>query len=590
MLNRLLPWWPEWRDPAVRRADVLAGFTGAIVVLPQGIAFATLAGLPPQFGLYAAIVPCIVAALAGSSRHVVSGPTNANSLALAAMLAPLATAGSPAYIELALVVTLLVGLMQLATGVLRLGSIANFISPTALLGFTGGAACLIAIHALKDGLGLTLPAGLSALGVLRGVAGQLAQAQWSAVAVALLTLCSAAVLRAKRPRWPFMLIGVVAGTALAWCLNHWPSGSPIRVLGTLPSPLPPFHLPDVPWARWPELAGIAAALTVVALSQSISIAKAVGERSGQRVDGNREFIGQGLSNIVGSLFSCYVSCGSLNRSLPNVESGARTPMAAVTSALWVLPLVALTAPLLSAIPYAAIAGLLVLVAWSLLDLPRWRRLARVSRTEFTVALLTLIATLTLRLEIAVLVGSALSLGVFLHRTSRPAMRTMAFASTERTRPFVVREEASATLPECPQLKLLRMEGSVYFGATEHVADRLQELREQPQVQKHLLVMSKSMNFIDVAGSELWRRELQARRAIGGDLYFHRPRPSVTEQWQRDGFLDELGAQHIFPDKQRAIHAICQRLDPAVCAHCHLRVFHECADPTIIAPLKADAAV
>ena len=481
------------------------------------------------------------------------------------------------------------GLMQLATGALRLGSIANFISPTALMGFTAGAAGLIAIHSLKDGLGLTLPAGHSAFSVLQGVATHLAQAQWCAVAVALLTLASAAALRAWRPRWPFMLIGVVAGTGLAWGLNHWSLGHPIRVLGALPSPWPPFHVPDLPWARLPELAGIAAALTVVALAQSISIAKAVADRSGQRVDGNREFVGQGLSNIAGSFFSCYVSCGSLNRSLPNVESGARTPMAAVSSALWVLPLVALSAPLLAAIPYAAIAGLLLLVAWSLFDLPRWRRLAAVSRTEFTVAALTLLATLTLRLEIAVLIGSALSLGLYLQRTARPTMRSMGFDSTDTLRPFVVLDSAAGALPECPQLKLLRMEGSVYFGATAHVSDHLQALREQVPQQKHLLVMAKSMNHVDLAGSELWQRELLARRAEGGDLYFHRPRPPVLAQWQQDGFLALLGADLLFADKRSAIHRICSRLDARICATCTKRVFHECADASVIAPLGADAA-
>jgi SulP family sulfate permease len=131
------------------------------------------------------------------------------------------------------------------------------------------------------------------------------------------------------------------------------------------------------------------------------------------------------------------------------------------------------------------------------------------------------------------------------------------------------------LPECPQLKLLRMEGSVYFGASAHVADQLQELRDQPDPQKHLLVMARSMNFIDMAGAELWRQELHARRALGGDLYFHRPRPQVLDQWQRDGFLDELGADHIFPDKRRAIATITRRLDCAICSRCTVGVFEEC---------------
>jgi SulP family sulfate permease len=265
--------------------------------------------------------------------------------------------------------------------------------------------------------------------------------------------------------------------------------------------------------------------------------------------------------------------------MPNLEAGARSPLAAVFSALLVVPLVALTAPVLALIPFAAIAGLLVLVGWTLLDIPRWRRLARASRQELAVALITLAATVSVRLEIAVLIGSALSLGLYLHRTSRPAMRTMGFSSPrgDAHRPFVVVEHTADALPECPQLKLLRMEGSVYFGATAHVADRLQALRERRPPQKHLLVMAKSMNFVDVAGSQLWRQELQARRALGGDLYFHRPRPPVLAQWRRDGFLDELGAGHIFPDKRRAIAAITHRLDCDICSRCTVRVFEECAE-------------
>ena len=584
-------WGPDWLARVSReslRADALAGLLGAVLVLPQAIAFATLAGLPAQYGLYSAVVPCIVAALLGSSWHVVTGPTNANSLALFAMLAPLAVVGSPAYVELALAVTLLVGLIQLATGALRLGSIANFISPTALHGFTGGAALLIAIHALNEGLGLALPAGQPAGQVLMGVFSQLREVQPGALMVSAATILSTLAMRRWKPASPFMLIGLIVGSALAYALARAGPWPPVRLVGTLASPLPPWHMPDVPWQRLPELMGVASALAVVALAQSISIAQAIADRSGQRIDGNREFIGQGAANVVGGLFSCYVACGSLNRSLPNLEAGARTPLAAVASGLFVVPLVALSSPLLALIPHAAIAALLVLVAWSLLGLPRWRQLVRASPADFGVALLTLVATLTLRLEIAVLIGSALSLGLFLQRTARPAMRTMGFDSDAPDRRFVVHDDTPAALPECPQLKLLRMEGSVYFGATAHVSDKLQVLREAADPQRHLLVMAKSMNFVDLAGSELWRRELQHRRAMGGDLYFHRPRPPVLAQWRQDGLLDDLGADHLFPDKRTAIHAICRRLDPAVCSRCRVRVFDECHDPAVVAPLQTGA--
>jgi sulfate permease, SulP family len=270
-----------------------------------------------------------------------------------------------------------------------------------------------------------------------------------------------------------------------------------------------------------------------------------------------------------------VSCGSLNRSLPNLEAGARTPLAAVFASLWLLLLLAFTSPLLALIPLPAIAGLLLVVAWSLLDVPGWRRLWRDGRDDFAIAAVTALATVTIRIEMAIVLGTILSLVVYLHRTSRPYMRVMGFDGTTAERPFVVRADVAAALPECPQLKMIRMEGEVYFGAVPHVADQLRDMRAAPDAAKHLLVMAKSMNFIDLPAAELWRSELQTRRAAGGDLYFHRPRPPVLELWQRVGFTEELGRDHIFPTKRIAIATIFQRLDRSVCARCPVRVFEEC---------------
>ncbi len=632
LLERLFGSWVRQVSPATLRADAMAGLLGAVLVLPQGIAFATLAGLPPEYGLYTAVIPCIIAALLGSSWHVMSGPTNANSLALFAMLSPLATAFSPPYIQLALAVTVMVGVMQWLIGALRLGLLANFISPAVLFGFTSGAALLIAVHALPDLLGLAAAPEHSAAAVLGHVFTQLPRAQPAALAVGATTIVVAVLARRLRRSWPHMLIGLLAATALAWLWRHYlnansatPS-SALRMIGQIAVPWPRFELPRIGWAQAADLIGLAFALTIVALGQAISIAKTVAQRSGQRIDANREFRGQGLSNMVGGFFSCYVSCGSMNRSMPNLEAGARTPLASVFSALLLLVLVAVSAPLLAQIPMAALSALLLLVALALLDFARWRQLFSLSRSDFGVALATLVATVTIRLEIAILLGMILSLMSFLYRTSRPAMRTMGFDSRGLDRQFVVidntpdagletemilpqkagddngrsagppqarpaplpRERGSATpeahevtsvgasfLPECPQLKLLRMEGEVYFGATQHVADILHALRSQPQPQKHLLVMGKSMNFIDLAGAELWQAELAARRAMGGDLYFHRPRPEVIRMWRKTGFTRVLGPEHQFPDKFTAISTIFNKLDPEICRHCTARIFWEC---------------
>ena len=548
--------WVQEVDASTLRGDATAALLAALVVLPQAIAFATLAGLPPAWGLYSAVVPTALAALAGSSRLVLTGPTNALSLALAASLAPLAAAGSAEYLRLAVVVTLMIGVMQLAIALSRLGVLTHFIAPSVLLGFTSGAAVLIVWHALSE-LGIGARLDPSALGV--GV----------------FTLAIAVLLRQRWPGGPALLGALAAGT-LVGVAAQLLGGVAMHRVGELPQALPQWQVPAWQWADVGRLVTIAFALTIVALGQSVAIAKVLAQRSGRALDVNRECLGQGVANTVGAFFSCFASCGSLNRSLPHVEAGARTPLAAVMAALLLVAVVALAAPVLAWVPMAAISGLLLVVAWSLLDRQAWRELLRLDWREAVVAAGTLVATLLLPLQVAVLSGVAASLVLYIYRTSRPALRTMGFATPPvpgTLRPFVVLAPGA---PECPQLKMLRMEGPVWFGAEAHVADTLQALHDAKQPARHLLVMTKSMNFVDAAGAALWERERDRRVGIGGDLYFHRPRPEVLRAWRVSGFINRLGADHLFDTKRSGIAAIVPRLDGAICATCTQRIFEECA--------------
>lgn len=559
------PGWLRWLGPWVAdvngrtlRADGLAAVLAAVLAVPQGVAFAALAGLPPAWGLYASVLPTAVAAMFGSARLMITGPTNALALGLAAALAPLAAAGSPEYLRLALVVALLVGLIQLTVSVLRLGALTHFISPSVLLGFTTGAAVLIALHA--------------------------AQAWWQsarepapALLVGGVALTVAVVLRRWWPRGPGLLIAMAAAAAVG-AFGQSQAGWALRHVVPPAQAWPTLAWPDTQWADVPRLATIALALTLVALGQSIAIAKALAARTGEVFDVNRECLGQGLANVAGACSSALVSCGSLNRSAPHVEAGARTPLSAVMAAGLVLLLVGVAGSVLVWVPMAAIDAILLLVAWSLLDLDQWRQLWRVDRREAGVAAGTLLATLLLPLEVAVLAGVAASLVLYLHRTAHPALRSMGFDAPPQPggeRRFVVLAPGA---PECPQLKLLRMEGPVWYGAEAHVAEALRSLREPADGEPpgHLLVMCKSMNFIDPAGAALWERERVLRSQAGQGLYFHRPRPEVLAAWTRSGFLQRLGPNHVFPDKRSAIAAIVPRLDPQRCAACTARVFEECA--------------
>ncbi|MFN9195523.1 MAG: SulP family inorganic anion transporter, partial [Pseudomonadota bacterium] len=471
---------PAWRTEAA------AALLAAVLALPQGLAFAALAGVPPAWGINTAIVCGLVAALAGSSRQVLTGPTNALSLALAASLAPLAAAGSPEYLRLVLVVTLLTGLVQLALALLRLGSLANFIAPSVLLGFLSGAAVLIALQGAKGLLGWSFSMPLARAWEVGAPA-----VQGASVAVGALTVALALLLRRLWPRGPTLLLALAGATVASLAI---PGREALSRVGTLPAPWPLPAWPEPDLEEIGRLLPIALALTVVGLGQSAAIAKALARRSGDPLDLNRECLGQGLANTAGSFFSCFVACGSLNRSLPYVEAGGRTRRGGVLAALLLLALAALAAGWIALLPMAAIAGVRLVVAAALVDRTAWSDLWRLDRREAAVAAGTALAMLVLPLEQAVLAGVAASLLLYLHRTAHPAMRTMGFAAPPpatgqpaAARPFVVLEPGA---PECPQLKLLRMEGSVWFGAEAHVAEQLRALRSGPDAPRHLLVMAK----------------------------------------------------------------------------------------------------
>jgi SulP family sulfate permease len=577
-LVRLFPalrWWPLVNRNTLR-ADLAAGTVGAIVVLPQGIAFATLAGLPPEYGLYAAMVPAVVAALWGSSRHLVSGPTNAISLVVFATMTQLAEPGSAKYVSLVLTLTFIVGLVQLAAGLARLGALVTFVSHTVVVGFTAGAALLIIANQLGNFFGVQIPAGASFFDTLHGFAVRVGEIQPSVVLVGALTLAAGIATRRWVPRFPYMIAAIVAGSVAGYVLNRWagPLQAPIRTLGALPAALPAFSPPHLSFDTLRDLAGAAVAVSVLGLVEAVSIARSIALKSGQRIDGNQEFIGQGMANLIGSFFSAYPSSGSFNRSGANHEAGAQTPLSAVLAAGLLVLIVLAVAPLAAFIPVASMAAILFLVAWGLVDRHHISTLVRASRGEAAVLVATLLATLVMHLEMAVLVGIVLSLLLYLRRTSRPALRSMVPDPASPLRKFRERQPGEA---ECPQLKVLRIEGSLYFGAVDHVGEYLGQIEERRPAQKHLLVFARSMNFVDVAGAELLAREVRRRRARGGGLYFHGLRESARNMLHGPAFGSEFPRDASFATKHEAIAAIYARVDRSVCLTCRARIFQECRE-------------
>jgi sulfate permease, SulP family len=576
-LSRFLPflaWWPRV-SRATLRADATAALIGAIVVLPQGVAFATLAGMPPEYGLYCAMVPAVVAAFFGSSWHAVSGPTNAVSLYVFATLAPLAVPGSSQYISYALTLAFMAGAIMLAMGLLRLGRLVNFVSHSVVVGFTAGAAVLIVASQLKNFFGLELPASSAFLTTLRAFLSQFAEFRPWVVVVGAVTLAAGVLSRRYMRKVPFMIVALAAGGLAGFALNQWlgPEQTGIRTIGRLAGALPPLSAPDLSPDTLKALLGIAVGVTLLSLTEAMSIARAVALKSGQRIDANQEFVGQGLSNVAASFFSGYPSSASFNRSGLNYEAGARTPLAAAFSAPLLIALTFAVAPLLAHLPLASMAALLFMVAWGLFDFASIRAILRASRSESAVLGFTFAATLLMNLEMAILVGVTLSLLVYLNRTSRPQMRAVAPDPRHSLRRF---GPVAQGLAECPQLKIMAVEGSIYFGAVDHVEAHFETLREVAREQKHLLVTSRNINFIDIAGGESLAREARARRWVGGRLWLQGLRQPVEALLKKSGFIADIGEDALFRDKHEAIARIFERLDPAICARCRARIFEECA--------------
>ncbi len=573
-MNRLLPFmqWKHLVDRATTRSDLIAGLTGALIVLPQGVAFATIAGMPPEYGLYAAMVPAIIAALFGSSWHLVSGPTTAISIAVFAAMSPLADPGSAEFIRMVLTLTFLVGLFQLILGLARMGVLVNFISHTVVIGFTAGAALLIAASQVKNFFGINIPRGSHFHVVIEQFIAQFGDINPYVTFVAAITLAVGILAKRFIPKLPYMIVAMLVGSVAAYFLNRelGVETTLIKTVGALPANLPPLSLPDFSWGTVHDVLFPALIVTMLALTEAVSISRAIAVKSEQRIDGNQEFIGQGLSNLVGSFFSSYASCGSFNRSGVNYAAGAKTPLATVYASFILLFVLLLVAPLASYLPTAAMAGILFLVAWGLIDFHHISSIGKTSRSETVILWVTLLGTLV-DLEKGIFFGILLSLVIYLFRVSRPNIVQVVPAKEEGAYHFVGAEDH----PQCPQLAMVRLNGAIFFGAVDHVQNSLLNIDEVEPQKKSVMIVARGISFVDVAGAEMLAQEARRRRKMGGGLYFYRCKEDIYKFLRKSDKLDDIGIGGFFPTMSNWIKPIYSTLDSDICSKCTTRIFSEC---------------
>ncbi|MGD8441570.1 MAG: SulP family inorganic anion transporter [Holophagae bacterium] len=554
------------------RPDLVAGLTVAVVAIPQSIAYASIAGLPPSYGLYAAAVAAIVGSLWGSSRYLNTGPTNAISILVLSILSPLAVIGSAEYLMAASLMAVMVGVYCIVFGFAGLGVLINFASRAVLLGFTAGAGVLIAVGQLKNLLLLDIPRSPHLWHTIVAVIGHLRESHLPSLLLGLTTLAAMVAITRLAPRLPAALMALVGAGTIVAVIGADRLG--IAVVGEIPRAMPELTSFSLGWMWQTDVVGAlvtgSMAVAAMGLVEAVSIAREISRQSGERLDINQELVGQGMANIATGLFSGYACSGSFTRSAINFQSGARTQLSGVFSGVFVLAGVLVFGPAAAYLPRAALAGMIMVIAYRMVDWRGVRRVMRTSRSETGIMAATFVATLVFPLEFAVLAGVILSLAIYIYKSSLPTVHTVVPDSTFRH--FVERENT----PCCPQLGVINIRGALFFGAASHVEDELLANYEDNPGQNHLLLRMHGVHQCDLAGIDVLEGLVRLYRDAGGDVYLVQVRPEVRRIMRASGFEDLLGTDNILLQEGAIEWLFEHRIDPAVCIYeCEHRVFAEC---------------
>jgi SulP family sulfate permease len=582
-VQRCLPWLADV-DRGTIQADAFAALAGTAVALPQAVAFSAIAGVPPEYGFYAILISSPIAALLGSSPVTLSGPTVASSALVFGTLAGAAAAGSPAYIQLAIALTFIAGCFQLLLGIGRIGRLAGFVSPSVMVGFTVVAALATVVAQLRDALGVSVERSGNLIQSAARIGSNLHAITPQPIVIAFVTFAAAALLRVVAPRAPGMLLSLVLAALVAAGLG-WSRGD-LQMVGELPAVIPALRWPDLSFDVMRTYGQGAFALALVGILQTVSLGRVFSAKIDRPFDSNREIVAQGISNMAGGLSQALASAGSLTRTAVASEAGARTPLAAVMSAAFMIVALAVVSPLIVHVPVPAIAGLTIYAAWRLVDMRELRHIVTTSRVETAILLVTTGAGLIVDLQFAVYVGVIVGLCIFLSKTARPALAIGAPDQGSSRRMF--RNATLLNLPECPQALFVRLDGPLYFGSVDALMREFKRFEAERPGQRHLVLMLKGVGEIDLPGADLLISEARRRRARGGRFFVVALYPPLRRHLVRLGVIRAIGDENLLESKGEAVERIWAAVDRDICATCSVRIFLECRGSGPAHPLVPDA--
>ena len=562
-LKQLFPfltWAGELKDKNVLQADVLAGITVALILIPQSMAYAQLAGLPAYFGLYISFMPVMIAALWGSSRQLATGPVAVVSIMTATALAPVATSPEH-YIALAMFMALLVGLFQLFLGVFRLGLVVNFLSHPVIVGFTNAAALVIGLSQLSKIFGVSMPGSASDhfLGRIWGVLEQVGDTHILTLIMSVGALTLMLGLKRYSPKTPCVLVAVVLSIVLSWLFGYEVKGG--AVVGAIPEGLPNIEVPIFSFQLVGALLPAAIVIALVGFMEAISIAKAMAAQTKDHIDPNQELIGQGLGNIAGSFTQAYPSSGSFSRSAVNLNAGARTGFSSVVTAIIVLITLLFLTPLLYHLPQAVLAAVIMLAVFGLINFKAVKHAWLANKHDGIASIVTFVATVGLapHLDQGILLGAGLAIGMYLYRTMTPRIAFLGRYEDGTLRDISVHTD----LPVDEKVVAVRFDGSLYFANVSYFEDAILKAAADHQDAKFILVVGDGINQLDASGEEVLHHLVQRLHDNGVTLVFSGLKRQILKIMIKTKLIDHIGKQNLHATADQALEAIYQQIDAAV---------------------------
>ncbi len=551
----------ELRNLETFRVDILAGITVALVLVPQSMAYAQLAGLPPYYGLYASFLPPMIAAIFGSSRQLATGPVAVVSLITAVSLEPLAASGGEGFLAYATLLAIMIGVFQITLGLLRLGVLVDFLSHPVVMGFTNAGAIIIGTSQFGKLFGVSVEKFEHHYEtVYYTVQAAIYHTHWPTFLIAVLSIGIIYGINKWRPKLPAILIAVIISTLVSKFSGFADAGG--AIVGEIPKGLPGLTIPVFDMDIITQLATSAVIISLIGFMEAISIAKAMAARTRQRLDANQELLGQGLSNLASGLFNGYAVSGSFSRSAVNINAGAITGFSSIVTGLVVGITLLFLTPLLYHLPQATLAGVIIMAVIGLVKVEPILHAWKAEKHDGLVAIVTFVLTLVLapHLDKGILTGVLLSMALFIYRTMRPRFASLSRAHDSTFRDLIIHPE----LDTCKHIVLIRFDMSLYYANAGYFETRVLEVFADHPEAKYIVLDAEGINTLDATG-ELVLVQLRDRLEAAGVIFLiARMKRQFMETMRKTGAVDKMADERYF---SRLTYALAYAWTDMSCDQC-----------------------